>query len=145
MPPDRRRVRSRPEGVGLRAGRAVTVVVITGTGTGVGKTVVTAALASHGLAVGIDVAVCKPVQTGAPRDNDLAEVRRLSGASELVAVAGYSEPLAPAAAAEIDGRPLPSLPEITAAVRSTDRMAGSPWSRCWRPAGGDCSRGRGPA
>ncbi|MCB0931099.1 MAG: ATP-dependent dethiobiotin synthetase BioD [Mycobacterium sp.] len=99
----------------------MTVVVITGTGTGVGKTVVTAALASHGLAVGIDVAVCKPVQTGAPRDNDLAEVRRLSGASELVAVAGYSEPLAPAAAAEIDGRPLPSLPEITAAVRSTDR------------------------
>lgn len=99
----------------------MTVVVITGTGTGVGKTIVTAALASHGLALGINVAVCKPVQTGVPRDDDLAEVRRLSGASELIGLASYSEPLAPVAAAEIDGRPLPSLGEIVAAVRATDR------------------------
>ena len=50
---------------------------------------------------GIDVAVCKPVQTGsADGDDDLAEVARLSGVTALlVSVARYPEPLAPAAAA----------------------------------------------
>ena len=47
---------------------------VTGTGTGVGKTVTVAALASHARQVGIDVAVCKPVQTGTDSgDDDLAE------------------------------------------------------------------------
>ena len=49
----------RPEG-----GAPLTVLVVTGTGTGVGKTIATAALASHARQAGIDVAVCKPVQTG---------------------------------------------------------------------------------
>ncbi|KKC01753.1 AAA family ATPase, partial [Mycobacterium nebraskense] len=53
----------------------MTVLVVTGTGTGVGKTVVTAALACHARQAGIDVAVCKPVQTGTDSgDDDLAEV-----------------------------------------------------------------------
>lgn len=99
----------------------MTIVLVTGTGTGVGKTVATAALASHCRTAGIDVAVCKPVQTGSCQDDDLAEVRRLSGASDLLGVARYSEPLAPAAAAEIEGRPLPSLLEIAEAVRALDR------------------------
>lgn len=63
---------------------AVTVLVVTGTDTGVGKTVATAALACHARQAGIDVAVCKPVQTGTDDgDDDLAEVARLSGVTEL--------------------------------------------------------------
>ena len=93
----------------------MTVVLITGTGTGVGKTIATAALASCAR----DVAVCKPVQTGG--DDDLAEVARLSGATELVSVARYPEALAPVAAAAAAGRSLPSAQEIIAAVRAVDR------------------------
>jgi dethiobiotin synthetase len=93
----------------------MTVVLITGTGTGVGKTIATAALASCAR----DVAVCKPIQTGA--DDDLAEVARLSGATELVSVARYPEALAPVAAAAAAGRSLPSAQEIIAAVRAVDR------------------------
>ena len=60
-------------GVGARGShrralrRRVSTLVITGTDTGVGKTVATAALACHARLAGIDVAVCKPVQTGSPR------------------------------------------------------------------------------
>ena len=79
----------------------MTVVIVTGTGTGVGKTIATAALAACARGAGIDVAVCKPVQSGAGHDgdgdDDLAEIGRLSGVDELVSVARYPEPLAPAA------------------------------------------------
>lgn len=96
------------------------VLVVTGTGTGVGKTIATAAVAACALSGGLEVAVCKPVQTGFP-DDDLAEVGRLSGADTLVSVARYPEPLAPAAAAERAGSPLPAAHDILAAVRSVDR------------------------
>ena len=103
----------------------MTVVVITGTGTGVGKTIVTAALASNAAQAGLEVAVCKPVQTGSgpdgQGDDDLAEVGRLSGVGHLVSVARYPDPLAPAAAAEATGRPLPTAAEILAALRAADR------------------------
>jgi len=103
----------------------MTVVIVTGTGTGVGKTVVTAALASHARGVGLDVAVCKPVQTGSgpagQGDDDLAEVARLSGVDHLVSVARYRDPVAPAAAAEASGRPLPSADEVLTAIRAVDR------------------------
>jgi len=103
----------------------VTVIVVTGTGTGVGKTVATAALACCARSAGLDVAVCKPVQTGSgpsgQGDDDLAEVARLSGVAQLVSVARYPDPLAPAAAAEAAGRRLPSAGEILAAIRSADR------------------------
>lgn len=82
--------------VGLGWGTPVTVLVVTGTDTGVGKTVVTAALACHARQAGIDVAVCKPVQTGTDSgDDDLAEVGRLSGVTELARLARYPQPLAP--------------------------------------------------
>ena len=101
---------------------AMSVLVITGTGTGVGKTVATAALACHARVAERDVAVCKPVQTGtADGDDDLAEVARLSGVTELVGVARYPEPLAPAAAAERAGLPLPSADELLASIRGVDR------------------------
>jgi dethiobiotin synthetase len=102
----------------------MSVVVITGTGTEVGKTIATAALASRARQSGLDVAVCKPVQTGSgptgQGDDDLAEVGRLSGVGHLVSVARYPDPLAPAAAAEATGRTLPSAGEILASIRAAD-------------------------
>jgi dethiobiotin synthetase len=99
----------------------VSVLVVTGTNTGVGKTIATAALACHARLAGIDVAVCKPVQTGtADGDDDLAEVRRLSGVSELHGLARFPEPLAPAAAATRVGMALPTRAELTAWVREVD-------------------------
>ncbi len=98
------------------------MLVVTGTGTGIGKTVATAALASHARQAGIDVAVCKPVQTGTGAgDDDLAEVGRLSGVTELVGLARYPLPLAPAAAAEQAGMALPARDEVLQLVRGLDR------------------------
>ncbi|HET6734901.1 ATP-dependent dethiobiotin synthetase BioD, partial [Mycobacterium sp.] len=92
----------------------MSVLVVTGTDTGVGKTVATAALACHARLAGIDVAVCKPVQTGtADGDDDLAEVGRLSGVAELHGLARFPEPLAPAAAATRAGMALPTRAELT--------------------------------
>ncbi|MBU3751471.1 MAG: ATP-dependent dethiobiotin synthetase BioD [Mycobacterium sp.] len=103
----------------------MSVLVVTGTGTGVGKTIATAALASCARGQGIPVAVCKPVQTGAgvdgDGDDDLADVGRLSGAQELVSVARYPEPLAPVAAAELVGRPLPTAQEMLSAIEAVDQ------------------------
>ena len=110
----------------------MTVLVVTGTDTGVGKTVATAALACHGRLAGLDVAVCKPVQTGAaarvsaatgevaPGDDDLREVRRLSGVVALHGGWRYPEPLAPVAAAARAGLPLPTADELAAAVTAAD-------------------------
>lgn len=98
------------------------IVVVTGTGTGVGKTVATAALACHARSAGLDTAVCKPVQTGTvDGDDDLAEVARLSGVTELTGVARFPQPLAPLAAAEHAGLPLPTRDELLTAVQQVDR------------------------
>lgn len=99
----------------------MTVLVITGTNTGVGKTIATAALACHARLAGLDVAVCKPVQTGtADGDDDLAEVGRLSGVSELHGLARFPEPLGPVAAAMRAGMALPTRAELTEWVREVD-------------------------
>lgn len=93
------------------------VLVVTGTGTGVGKTVVTAALACHARLAGVGVAVCKPVQTGAADgDDDLGDIARLSGVSQLAGRWRYPEPLAPVAAAQRAGLPLPSGAELVESV-----------------------------
>ncbi len=100
----------------------MSVVVITGTGTGVGKTVATAALACCARLAGIDVAVCKPVQTGTiDGDDDLAEVRRLAGVTELSGLARYPQPLAPVAAADEAAAALPTHDELVGLIRSVDR------------------------
>jgi dethiobiotin synthetase len=106
----------------------VSVLIVTGTGTGVGKTIATAALASCALSNGFDVAVCKPVQTGMP-DDDLAEVARLSGVQTLVSVARYPEPLAPAAAAALAGRSLPTAPAARSARLGHGRSVVAPKNR----------------
>jgi dethiobiotin synthetase len=98
----------------------VSVLVVTGTDTGVGKTVATAALACHARLAGIDVAVCKPVQTGSPRDDDLADIGRLSGVTGLHGSWRYPEPLAPVAAAQRAGMALPTRGELVASVRDVD-------------------------
>lgn len=95
----------------------MSTLVITGTDTGIGKTIVTAALACHARLAGLDVAVVKPVQTGVgigdgDGDDDLREVGRLSGVDALVPGWRYPEPLAPVAAAERAGLPLPTRAEL---------------------------------
>jgi len=99
----------------------VSVLVVTGTDTGVGKTVATAALACSARLAGIDVVVCKPVQTGtADGDDDLAMVSRLSGIDRVVGSWRYPEPLAPAVAAERAGLPLPNRVELNVLLRVID-------------------------
>jgi dethiobiotin synthetase len=98
----------------------VSVLIVTGTDTGVGKTVATAALACHARLAGVDVAVCKPVQTGSPGDDDLADVTRLSGVGALYGRWRYPEPLAPADAARRAGMALPTRDELVASVASID-------------------------
>ena len=100
----------------------MTVLVVTGTGTGVGKTITTAALAAAARHAGVDVAVCKPVQTGTDAgDDDLAEVTRLTGLSKVVGLARYPQPLAPLAAAEQAGKPLPTRRNMLKLIRAVDR------------------------
>jgi dethiobiotin synthetase len=100
----------------------LTVLVVTGTGTGVGKTIATAALASTARRAGVDVAVCKPVQTGTETgDDDLAEVTRLTGLTKVVGLARYPQPLAPLAAAEQAGKSLPSRGNVVKLIRAIDR------------------------
>lgn len=99
----------------------MSVLVVTGTDTGVGKTVTTAALACSARLAGIDVVVCKPVQTGtADGDDDLAVVSRLSGVDRVIGSWRYPEPLAPAAAAERAGLPLPNRVELNVLLRVID-------------------------
>lgn len=95
----------------------MSTLVVTGTDTGIGKTVATAALACHARRAGIDVAVCKPLQTGSPQDDDLADIARLSGVTDLHGSWRYPEPLAPAAAAQRAGMVLPTRAELVASVQ----------------------------
>jgi dethiobiotin synthetase len=96
----------------------VTVAVITGTDTGVGKTIVTAALAALARAQGRSVAVVKPVQTGVAdgEPGDLDEVRRLAGVDDVHELARLPDPLAPATAARLTGRVLPTVGDAAHAV-----------------------------
>lgn len=100
----------------------MSLLFVTGTGTGVGKTIATAALACHARIAGVDVAVCKPVQTGTrDGDDDLAEVARLSGVSKLRSLAKFPEPLAPLAAAQRAGLALPSRAALVDMVSAVNR------------------------
>ncbi|KUI29533.1 dethiobiotin synthase [Mycobacterium sp. IS-1742] len=103
----------------------MSVLVVTGTDTGVGKTVATAALACAARVAGIDVAVCKPVQTGigpagGPGDDDLVEIGRLAGVDALHSGWRYPDPLAPVAAAQRAGAALPTRDELIGMIRDAD-------------------------
>ncbi|MGB1224908.1 MAG: AAA family ATPase, partial [Mycobacterium sp.] len=68
----------------------MSVLFVTGTGTGVGKTIATAALACNARLAGVEVAVCKPVQTGIrDGEDDLAEVARLAGIADVHSLAAF--------------------------------------------------------
>lgn len=86
------------------------IILVTGTDTGVGKTITTAALAAVLQGQGRSVAVYKPCQSGAAAgDSDTAEIIRLTGVVTAETGIVLQEPLAPVAAAAIDGTPLPPL------------------------------------
>lgn len=86
------------------------IIMVTGTDTGVGKTITTAALAAVLHGTGRSVAIYKPCQSGAAAgDSDVAEIVRLAGAVTAETGVILQEPLAPVAAAALDGLPLPRL------------------------------------
>ncbi|WP_104061343.1 dethiobiotin synthase [Arthrobacter sp. 4R501] len=86
------------------------IILVTGTDTGVGKTITTAALAAVLHGTGRSVAVYKPCQSGAADgDSDAAEIVRLAGAVTAETGVVLQQPLAPVAAAALDGTPLPTL------------------------------------
>ena len=97
------------------------IILVTGTDTEVGKTIATAALAAR--ATG-SVAVVKPAQTGVGPDEpgDLAEVRRLTGLTELHEGVRLRDPLAPTTAARRAQVPLPS---VESQAKSIDDLARS--------------------
>ena len=99
-------------------------LVITGTSTEVGKTITTAALAAAVMARGLDVAVCKPAQTGVGPDDpgDIDEVVRLAGVRTTAEGARVRDPLAPERAARNEDAQPVQLSDIVAAV---DGLAGS--------------------
>ena len=86
------------------------IIAITGTDTGVGKTIATAGLAALLCGLGFRIAVYKPCQTGAAiGDSDIREIQRLSGATRVEAGIVLREPMAPLAAATLEGRDLPTV------------------------------------
>jgi dethiobiotin synthetase len=85
------------------------IILVTGTDTGVGKTITTAALAAVMQGTGRSVAVYKPCQSGAADgDSDAGEIVRLTGVTAEAGIV-LQEPMAPLAAAAVDGTPLPGL------------------------------------
>jgi dethiobiotin synthetase len=101
--------------------------LITGTDTRVGKTTVGCALAFAFRARGARVGVMKPAETGCNESPDgslePADARALVQASacaialDIVAPFRYRSPLAPAAAAQLDGTPLPEYARISECFR----------------------------
>jgi dethiobiotin synthetase len=89
---------------------------VTATDTGVGKTVVTAALAAVLRENGRDVAVLKPVQSGALADDPTGDAALL-GADCVYA---FEAPLAPQVAAEREGRTI-ELEPILERARELER------------------------
>lgn len=102
------------------------VVLVTGTGTGVGKTVTTAALAATLSRRGVTVGVVKPTQTGvaAREPGDIEEIRRLLGDNAAVGtheLVRLRDPLAPDAAARLEGVELPRVAALAASVEELSR------------------------
>ncbi len=93
------------------------IIIVTGTDTGVGKTITTAALAVRASASG-SVAIVKPAQTGVTGDEpgDLADIRLLTGLTDLHEGIRLRDPLAPTTAARREGVPLPSVESHAKAI-----------------------------
>lgn len=109
---------------------AATPVVVTGTGTDVGKTVATAALAALARAHGLDVGICKPIQTGLEpgQPGDAHEAARLSGVERVLEVRRLAHPLAPETAACVAGLPQATMTGLVDPIRGWLRANGGPAS-----------------
>ncbi len=85
-----------------------TIRFVTGTDTGVGKTVVSASLARRARIDGVAVRYVKPVQTGVPLGGSGGDAEFVAQATgvEALELERYAQPLAPAVAAELSGRPI---------------------------------------
>jgi dethiobiotin synthetase len=103
--------------------------LISGTDTGVGKTTIACGLAAAFKARGLRVGVMKPAETGCDwRDGELAALdasalRSASDSSEpleSICPYRYAAPLAPAAAADYEGRAAPDFHQIR---RAYERLA----------------------
>ena len=93
-------------------------LLVTGADTGVGKTQVTAALARLLAAGGARVQIVKAVETGSPAQGDAERARELAGAdAEVFTLAAFAAPLAPLAAAALEGRAF-SMEAMTDALRA---------------------------
>ena len=120
-------------------------VVVAGTGTGVGKTVATAALAAAARAAGLDVGICKPIQTGlGPAEpGDVDEAARLSGVRRVLEIRRLPAPLAPETAARIAGLPQATLPELVEPIRAWAAEPGGPGPGPGGPGAGPGGPGAG--
>ena len=94
----------------MAADRELRGIFVTGTDTGVGKTLVAAALARFLNRRGLEVAVCKPVESGVPdlsQPGPDAQLLRFGAErainDELLAPVRLALPLAPSVAAEQEG------------------------------------------
>jgi dethiobiotin synthetase len=84
-------------------------ILVSGTGTGVGKTVVAAGLLALLRRRGVRVAAYKPVASGVPPHDDAELLSAAAGGEDpldRVNPIRFREPLAPAVAAEREGRPV---------------------------------------
>jgi 8-amino-7-oxononanoate synthase len=90
----------------------VFTILVSGSDTGIGKTRVTGLLARRLAALGHRVQIVKPVESGRAEDRDAERARKLAataaetggGAVEAHTLVSFTEPLAPLAAAALEGR-----------------------------------------
>lgn len=95
-------------------------LIIAGTDTDAGKTVISGSLLRQYGPLNDNLYYWKPVQTGYPKDDDTATVRRISRCDRVIAGLRFREPLSPHRAAELEDRSIE--PEsILEAFHSMDR------------------------
>lgn len=92
---------------------------VTGTDTGVGKTVVTAAIALALRALGVDVGVVKPIQTGEGDAETLRRLAELEAEPQEIAPYSFAAPLAPLVSARLEGKTI----DVTEVASTTLRLA----------------------
>jgi dethiobiotin synthetase len=95
------------------------IIFVTGTDTGVGKTVAAATLVCFYREQRKKVAYIKPIQTGAPKDNDALTVRELTGINtgDVHTLLSYKPPMAPEQAAKTSKAPLPKLKKLISQIK----------------------------
>lgn len=96
------------------------IIFVTGTDTGVGKTVAAATLVCFYREQRKKVAYIKPIQTGAPKDNDALTVLELTGINtgDVYTLLSYKPPMAPEQAAKASKRSLPEMKKIISQIKA---------------------------